>query len=562
MDAKTGIGDDDFKGKSYRGNAPKIMLETISARTAFIIVAITYLTFALGFLFDLRSTVLGFRTGITRLPSETCDSQNITIGYTENDYGCTDISFDQNETKQSTWTGHVTDFSNVISVALQAKFTNTSYLINSALDDDFIKSVVLKYNIELYCCYQPHYCGQVGSSDSKWKRVLKEENRKIYLSDFYESGDETLKVNVLPTTFQNQEALPDNGKVESYMIFVTYFDLSPNEDFASNLEYTFGSLTRKSMLTARIMLQFCVVFSLVVIALYVIALRKRYASLSLTLPEQRWILWFMIMVVFFQNPIYCVVVWQSDPAVEAVFATYVMDAFAQSGFFTLWLLFADSLRKHTHSSVYFYLPKLLMGLLMFVVNLTVTVMQFPTLSAASDRSPVEATAMWSDDTKLALILFSISFLGLLWLWTLWWIYNLWYTAKKLKKLPYMNTRYLQLWFRFFLIQASLVALYYVFQYFTAISYILNYQAGTKHTTAQHLADYINVGLMSLHTLSCDLISISLDFIPSAVISVRKGIFSDHLWCNTSFLRPPCGSVGQELRRNGCHTRSDLCCVRV
>jgi hypothetical protein len=485
---------DRIRGKLYRGNAPKIMLETISARTAFIIVSITYITFALGFLFDLRSTILGFQSGIRRLPSESCISQNITIGFTEGDYGCTDVSSYQNETRKYVWTGHVSDFTNVISVALQAKVSNATSSIDTAIDDQLINDLVIKYDIELYCCYQTRDCGLLGASTSKWKRVLKEENRKIYLSDFYESGDDTLKVNVLPTTFQNQEALPDNGMVESYMIYVTYFDMFPDGEFSHNLEYTFASITRKSMLTARIMIQFCVVFTLVVIGLYVAALRKRYASLALALPEQRWILWFMVMVVCFQNPIYCVISWQSDPAVEAVFATYVLDAFAQAGFFTLWLLFADSLRKHTHTSLFFYLPKLLIGLLMFVVNLTVTVMQFPTLSAATNRSPVEATAMWSDDTKLALILFSIGFLSLLWLWTLWWFYNLWYTANKLKKLPYMNTRYLQLWFRFFLIQATLVTLYYVFQYFTAISYILDYQAGTKHTTAQHLTDYINVGL--------------------------------------------------------------------
>jgi hypothetical protein len=45
------------------------------------------------------------------------------------------------------------------------------------------------------------------------------------------------------------------------------------------------------------------------------------------------------------------------------------------------------------------------------------------------------------------------------------------TGQKLKKLPYMSTRYIQLSYRFFSLQATLVTLYYLFQYVVVIVFI-------------------------------------------------------------------------------------------
>jgi hypothetical protein len=55
--------------------------------------------------------------------------------------------------------------------------------------------------------------------------------------------------------------------------------------------------------------------------------------------------------------------------------------------------------------------------------------------------------------------------------TIWWFVNLFMTGQKLKKLPYMSTRYIQLSYRFFSLQATLVTLYYLFQYVVVIVFI-------------------------------------------------------------------------------------------
>ena len=58
---------------------------------------------------------------------------------------------------------------------------------------------------------------------------------------------------------------------------------------------------------------------------------------------------------------------------------------------------------------------------------------------------------------------------LLFMWTVWYSFSLYVTAKELRKLPYMSTRYQQLSFRFFVLQATLVGAAFVFQYMAVLA---------------------------------------------------------------------------------------------
>eukprot|EP01034_Spumella_vulgaris_P022016 gene22017-28109_t len=57
------------------------------------------------------------------------------------------------------------------------------------------------------------------------------------------------------------------------------------------------------------------------------------------------------------------------------------------------------------------------------------------------------------------------------LWTVLWFTRLIITARRLNKLPYMSTRYIQLSYRFFSLQATLVTVYYVCQYLAVVYFI-------------------------------------------------------------------------------------------
>jgi hypothetical protein len=73
------------------------------------------------------------------------------------------------------------------------------------------------------------------------------------------------------------------------------------------------------------------------------------------LNEQLWVIAYFCLLILFQNPIYCVIVWyRTPPTVGASFSSYVLSYFSQSGLFMLWLLFVDSIHRKTSSKLMFY----------------------------------------------------------------------------------------------------------------------------------------------------------------------------------------------------------------
>jgi hypothetical protein len=520
-------------------------------------------TFVVAFLFDLRSTLQGFRNGNQVLSSTTCTSQEIVVGYNDETFGCTLVPINYTDpTQEVIWAGHVRHFENVISVALQSQFKNvTGVLMNGTLvdDDATLDDLKFEYDLDLYCCYQNSHCGdisiaEIGKTDtgSDWMLVLSSRDTVVTIGDVYRVGDDTATIQLLPNIFQNQETLPDNGKIKSYLVFVTYRGKQPYFQSASDMTYKFANINRTSSLAARILLQFCIFFTLVMIVVYIRALKSRYTSLYHALPEQRWILLYMIALVLFQNPVYSVVVWTEDPSPEVVFSAYVIDAAAQASFFTLWLILADGWKRQI-AYYSFYLPKIAMGLVLFATNLVILILQFPSVSPSVHRSPVVAVDMWNKDTKLAIIIFSLSFLSLLWIWAAWWLYNLFVTGRTLHKLPYMSTRYLQLWFRFFTLQATLVTLYYLFQYFVTVYFIVHY---VDTVTVEAFADGVNVSLL------CRLpLSFISDPLSPTIAALREGGVPDGLRSNLGFLLPSCGILGRQ-RLHSDFADGNLCPPRI
>eukprot|EP01042_Synura_sphagnicola_P004278 gene4278-5412_t len=288
----------------------------------------------------------------------------------------------------------------------------------------------LRYDVEVYGCYDNNRCDKVGNKvEGTWQVVLTLRHQKAALLGLYREDQSALLI-VFGNTFQNQEALPTKGKLKSYLVFVRYHNIDNGLfDGSQELEYEFLTVTRPSNSKG--------------------------------------------------DPL---------PSSYAVFMSYVLDAFGQAAFLTIWLLFSDGLRRK-QDYLRFYVPKVTMGFLIFACNVAILLLQFPTITPTDKRSPMEAVNNWSNNIKIIFISISFAFLGLMWIWTLWWFYSLWYTGRALQRLPYMSTRYLQLSFRFFLLQATLVALFYVFQYFTVIYLILKNSPLTQNLTS--ITDNIN-----------------------------------------------------------------------
>mmetsp|Transcript_21523 Transcript_21523/g.31265 ORF Transcript_21523/g.31265 Transcript_21523/m.31265 type:complete len:1073 (+) Transcript_21523:100-3318(+) len=485
----------------YSQNAPKIMLETISARANGIF-ALTYIVFVLALMFDIHTTVKGFNGRNAELSSESCKSQNIVVGTTEGNYGCTDILNSSQSSKTLTWIGHAKGFTNVISVAVKAKLSNTSTIFynGSYIDDDsVISDITIKYDLYLYCCYSNSNCGNVSipgqddvNANGDWKSVLSLNNEKINIDKYVslEDGDSST-MTLLPNTFQNQESLPTEGKVKSYLVYIVFDQEYSSYESWDQVTYTFRDISRPDVSNTDMALPVVILLTIIALGMYVYAIFGiTHGKIRQALPEQKWCIVYLLAVILFQNPIYAViVVFIDSPSPTAVYACYVLDALAQSMLITVWLLFADGLRRQT-DYIWFYAPKVATGVCIFTCNLVVLTLQFPSMNPHDTRSPVEAVSNWSDGTKLVFIIFSISLITILWFWTFWWFYMLWYTGKTLQQLPYMTTRYLQLSFRFFSLQATLVTLYYFLQNILIVFYILQ-RSDWKHETLENITDNIN-----------------------------------------------------------------------
>ena len=105
---------------------------------------------------------------------------------------------------------------------------------------------------------------------------------------------------------------PGDGKaVDSYIV--------------GEKSYLFQNTDIRAYRAARIMLNILFVVSVVIAVLYYRALRDTYGNVRVfALPEQRWQLFYMAAVIFFQNPFYCVIMWMEDPPVSVTYITYII----------------------------------------------------------------------------------------------------------------------------------------------------------------------------------------------------------------------------------------------
>ena len=314
--------------------------------------------------------------------------------------GCTHYTPESVDSPSTlTWIGHARGFSNVISVAVKAKLSNTSaiYYNGSFIDDDeFIEGLTFKYDLELYCCYSNSGCGNVSTFEDdtgghgQWKKVIALDNEKINVQKYFSVEDgESSTVTLLPNTFQNQETLPTQGKVKSYLVYIHFDQAYSTYEAWDQISYTFRDISRPDTRSAKIALPFVITITIMCFLVYCLAIfHITKGRLDQALPEQKWLIVYFVAVISFQNPLYCVISFMDRPSPTAVYLCYVLDSVSQSVLITVWLLFADGLRRQM-DYFHFYPPKVVTGLCVFVANVVVLTMQFPSMNSGDHRSPVE-----------------------------------------------------------------------------------------------------------------------------------------------------------------------------
>jgi hypothetical protein len=460
--------------------------------------------FIVSFVFDVATTLRNFSGGDINLGLSDCSNLGLIVAddawSTSGEWGCQMELVDQS----TLWIGRTNNLSNVISVGLRYRANNITNLKigNLTIDLDTeeemeqtLPNAHVDYEVNLYACFQKNNCEKTGEDESRWIPVLTMRNQRSHLSEFFDPLARSLVLDVIGNTFQNQESLPTKSLVQSYLVFVHYNLSSSLSVLSSDLFpdgfYQFTTISRPATTLGDLLRPILFTITLAVALWYTHSIYSLYPNISNWLRERKWILFYFVALLLFQNPVYCVICHLKNPSGVWVFLSYALDAFSQASFFLIWLLFSDGIRRQSYFYM-FYLPKVFIALLIFLTNLGILMMQFPSVGFTSDRSSsLAAVYNWSKETKVTFIFFSLSFFALVILWFVWWLSSLYLTGSTLQQVPYMSTRYLQLSFRFFCLQASFVTTYYFLEYGVVVYLILRNSPPVQSQHLNNISDNIN-----------------------------------------------------------------------
>lgn len=458
--------------KVYANNQPKIMLEVLSARTTMLILVLTYTVAIIGFKLDFTAIQHGFEDNELFIPSVKCSFGKGRVPQTliqsNHSLGCYN---------GTAWYGLVKGINNVINVELEANMLNMTYWPKHNMSD-------ISFSVELWACYLSDGCDQKFADNSdtsydKYHMVLDlADQSAVETAVSTETLTNMYTSTIIDFTFQNQESIPTSGIIKSYYMEVHYTSginpFTPQDAAeARYLQYEFDFVNRPhyGAIILAVLVLMCFTFLALLFYLFIMIYYNKGRK---WLPEQRWLILYLCLVIIFQNPIYITLFFTNNQKnVDVVYASYVFDAIGQVGFFVVWLMFAAAVRRRSQSLCAFYAPKLVFGAIIFATYMVILTYQFPNLFPNfSDRSPVESVRNWATYDQGIFVGFSLFYVALLVLWSILWFASISWSGRLLGQLPYMSTRYLQLSYRFFSLQATLVTCFYVLQYASVIYQII------------------------------------------------------------------------------------------
>jgi hypothetical protein len=379
------------------------------------------------------------------------------------------------------YVGRLGNLSNIISMSLKVENLNSTVTFNSTE----LQNKLIRYNVSLFACFDNEGCTLDSSTMSKrWQPVLNLRDERVLYSEFMLPDSNVASLMLVSNTFQNQESLPTGGRIQSYFFVLRhvsetigeegYRKDSPFDPSEAYTTYTLSTISRPYIYSEAVIRPALLLISLGIFASFyraIEATRRDSSNASPWFPERIWIGFYFIALMLYQNPFFCIANWMPNPSVYLIFSTYVCDALGQASICVVWLMLADGTRRRIVGFWHFYLPKILIGCLVLAAYTVITVIEFPSIYNSNNRNPVTAVANWSRGTKLSFMVAYYSLVVALAVWSMAWLMSLWRNGKMLETLPYMNTRYLQLSYRFFLLQASLATLYYIFEYAVVIYFI-------------------------------------------------------------------------------------------
>jgi len=279
--------------------------------------AVTYLAFVIGFAIDTSNVYQGFKTD-------------------EHHLGMTSTAAAPHE-----WVGTLTGLRNVVSTRLVVHQSNLTAAIQKFKHLQQPPPVAVGYDVTLWACGLADGCGTAflrptagaRGPNNAWQQVLSLTNSVQFPVGALGAG---VTLELFPTTYQNEEAIPSVGTVRSYYIAVNYtnnaWGLFTGTDAkleSSAVSYVATVLQQPANPTAvgvgYVILLFLVLAALGGFIFVMVSQKKKW------LCEQKWVCWYLTAVILFINPIYCVIIWMQSapPRPAVVFAFYVVDAMGQ-----------------------------------------------------------------------------------------------------------------------------------------------------------------------------------------------------------------------------------------
>ena len=482
----------DFDVSKYISSKPKITLEHITPTLASWIILLTYVVFIVCFIFDMRAAydTVNVNDTTKTLHGVICTDGKLPMNSCKNRFSCTSLSDDGTE---ATWFGHVGKIENIIAfrVALSAK--------NVTKDD--IPNSNIAYNLKMKGLTEDDTC-KLGFDDFSGRNVLQYDS-SVNLHDYVK--DAKLSVDLIDFTGQNEESIPSRSIIDSYSFRINYStknatDLDSFVPTLLGLDYKFVNLTRPlDTMTADVVNLIVMIFTLGFFVSYVSRLWRVLPDWRTWLPEQIFTISFFASLVFYQNPVYCVLNLYDDNQERpvAAFVGYTFDALGLSGLFCTWLFFADAFSAHFEQPLRFYGPKVLLCAILLTFNMILISLYFPALLGDEDRSALEAVLDWPKEEKVNFIVCAIALLVGACLWVATFTGYLMYSFFNLQRINYMQSRSLQLFFRFFLLEGWMITCYYVANYVVVFALFFgggknNESASQTEWNVEDTAESINI----------------------------------------------------------------------
>lgn len=214
--------------------------------------------------------------------------------------------------------------------------------------------------------------------------------------------------------------------------------------------------------------------------------------------EQKWVTYLLFALFCFQGPFF--LPWILKPSQPNLYVANGAFLFSVVSFLIFSLLIVDSVRenasrlnrsqitKNLHSfPATYYLYKVLLGLSMFVSFFLCSFM--PTAFAVGD-SALNVDNFFDIIWMLSFLIAALSVT----IWIIWICFATIRAHSELEKLPYLETRFRQLSFRFFIFQTSLLLVYVMVQVFIQIVHII---MGQESINLNVDAENVSIGTLVL-----------------------------------------------------------------